>query len=1320
MYGSIHTHFESKHDTANDLLSMCEEFKRLGCKKVAVTEHGVFSSYEDLRDLTDKMEDFEIIPGVEGYFGDEAAHIVLIAKNYQGYLSLCRIITDSNRNYIGEKPIITLENLQKNVSKGDVFCTTACIAGVFGRSLGLDRYNIFEKMKALEDIVLDSGYEKALELQEEQDTLTKLAKQKLVGARKNAEKAFKQYGNKQALVNIEQKEAERDAAIAELEDRREEFLENTALLKRLSAQGIPAKYKTYKKQLELYKGLPGEDQAFKRAKTLFNKMIAIFGKANFYFELQNHGLDSEQIIYNNIIKLAKMVGHERFIASNDIHVGCTKENEDKYRQEIIKRNAVMFTRFNTYNEISPDDWEYYIKTDDELSEWLSKIIEDKNIVSQAIDNIKVVLSQCHIEFPTGEQYYPKYCEDADAELYRQVEAGIKRRFPNGVPDERYDARLKYELDIITKMGYSSYHLIVADFLNYARTLGYLPDDMIPNAPLSTEAVEKLLKDRGIECIGYNIGPGRGSCVGSLACYYLGISDIDPIPYNLLFERFLNPERVSMPDVDSDYRPDIREKTIEYCKAKYGAEKICQIMTKQYGSIKGNLRLAARYLGSKEHYDTKSECKIDIYLKPWYTLADSLSKKVKDGELPEENYSDKEKAIIDLALSLDGVFLNYGQHAAGTIISSIAPENIIPLMFNSSKGNMETQCTMAQAEAKGLLKMDFLGLINLAIITSIMRRTKDNRLQDITLRESLLADKAVYEKIFATGLTHGVFQFESDGMKKMLTDFKPESFEDIILLVAAYRPGPLDYIPEITAAKWFNKFNGDFVSYERMIKKLYPFSKEVYEEKKAKNIAYFYDENGNLLRYVPHSVSLKNDTLDSILNATYGCPIYQEQIMQIFQKMAGYSLGGADVVRRYMSKKKEDKLAKEKKAFIFGDEERGIPGCMKLQGITEQEAEILFNQLMPFAKYGFNKSHATAYALVAFFTAFLKLYHPAEFFAESLNYISKLAEVAPFVKEMAHPAFGIKILPPSALNSENSFIAVDKSVRFGLSYIKGLSEVDFIRTANPLEFIDINYHLPVSVTEKLIKSGLFDDSEPNRQKLFTWFTENSEKIKDINKIKTKIDELADETELTEQEIIKKSNKLNEKLQCSKEQVESPAVYSHITSDIIKSRTWELEMLGCVFSTQKSDNIIKSQPEQLGFEVLQAGDARINATVISCSEEKKTKTSSVPYYEVTLRDRFGQEITRRFDKPITIPEGSFYLLSDEQKFFFCKESNAKLLRRRTFILKDELTAELYQMLYDKNGTISITDRKGLMTFYTTEEKLRSGVTEHGIVGFYSDFS
>lgn len=1378
MYGSVHTHFESRFDTANELQDMLSHFLANGARKVAVTEHGVFSSYEDLRDIVgdmkkkvknikafaeekginlsevaftgsepieealkinwhnDKVSDkekeifdemisrgeegiaslarlvdaaakFDVIPGIEGYFGDNKAHLILIAKDYEGYLSLCKIISQSNewlRDNGGEKAQITAENLRENVAKGHVFCTSACVAGPFGHVLGLDKANVSGNVAKHEYQLTSSGYfENSAMIAEYEEKQKRMKECKVTKTeRTQAEKTFKRTGMTNELDDIAARDAEYAVLEAYLAENKARYDACVTGLKAYNTAALTRKVNSLAKEREELERLSRVDGK-QEARELLSFFREVFGDENFFLELQNHDIPIEKEIYNAIVDFGKEEGFEHFIASNDVHVGVRKTDAD-YEDQLKRRNVIKFTRWNSYSEERPDDREYVIKSDEELSAELKKIIPDDAVIESAIGNIETLLSQCGVEFPE-EKHYPKFCEDENAEFERQVREGIKIKFPNGFPDERYEKALNMELDVIKKMGYAGYHLIVADYLNYGRLLGYLPtEEEVKDAPNSLEELKAYLEEKGYPKVGYNIGPGRGSAVGSLCCYLMGITDIDPIPYNLFFERFLNVERVSMPDIDSDFRTDIRDRVVDYCRAKYGKECICQIMTKGYGATKGNLRLAARYLGAKayaekyratnaedigydeegedtpEMYDTATkkarEKELEDTQRIWAKKADELSKACdKDGNLPDQEFEGDYKLLAELAEKLDGVFMNYGQHAAGTIISSDDVTKIIPLMWNGKKGSMETQCTMAQAEAKGLLKMDFLGLKNLDIITEIVRHPspavvkdflerapkiyKDNMekgvldttLQDYARRDSMLRDPNIFKRIFCAGATQGVFQFESPGMKKMLQDFQPESFEDIILLVAAYRPGPMDYIPEIVQQKRFEK--------------------------------------GEIKKEPNHSITIKNADLDKILASTYHCPIYQEQIMQIFQQMAGYSLGGADLVRRAMSKKKTDVLMKEKEAFIHGDPERNILGAMAKQGLTEKEADDLFEQMMPFAKYGFNKSHATAYAMVAMFTAYLKLYHTADFYRASLDAVKELAEIPDFVRDMQQ--FGLTMLPPSMMESQDNFTVTEdgKGIRFGLKYIKGFGSQEGIYRAESVEeFLKRNPSVTVKTAITYAQLGMFRGAwaadlrrrpTVTRHDVIRMLERDGEVFKKYYAYAEKVEELiaernriAEEMEksgsLDDKELKKVERSIESYTAKRKEQGEiltrdrqedySLQVQKETTKETLENRNWEMDFLSIPFDYHDSLEKIRKSSNRNTFENLKDSQADIGKTevrvpcvILSISDVKYTKSGN-PYYEALLMDRDQNMITRRFDKPIDLLEGDFPLPIEECRHYTCR--------------------------------------------------------------------
>lgn len=1028
------------------------------------------------------VDEFEVIPGIEAYFEKDKAHMILIAKDYEGYSSLSKIISQSSEDY-NEVPIVTLDSLEKNVDKGHLYCTSACIAGVFGKPLALRAYNLEQKIENLQTLLNEVDFDKRRESLEEQK-IYKKTKKATKAEETKAERLIKKENDYSLKEEVDQKNAEYAYAQEQLALNAEKYIVAERVCKANNRRfNQLLSYQEELDNINIIKEDTRED-----LKDLYYNLESIFGKENFFFEIQNHGLESEKKVYNEIIKFAYEVDNPNFIASNDIHVcvakGTTEEEHQILEDALIKRNVAKFGRFNKYQDPTEDDKEYYIKTDAELRDALADMVDENvcldcskdQLIATSLSNVENVLSDCHVDFPEHQEHYPKFCDDENQMFDDLVEQGVKERFPNGLP-EGYRERIDYEKDVIKKMGYAGYHLIVQDYLNYGKLLGYLTEEEIKDAPLSIDELKVYVKEKHPEGnLGIGIGPGRGSAGGSLCCYLLGITDVDPIKHGLLFERFLNVERVSMPDIDSDFRSDVRDKTYEYCKNKYGQDRVCKVLTKTYLAEKGAIKTSARYLGDKEASKVKQS--FDEYIASktmtpaeikekkaliksesdgisheYLSLSTQLCKKYDElsrnvntsaeeiDQSLREAFSSNKKCmdILNLAKKVENMFTVYGKHAAGVIISKDPIRDVIPIMYDEKDDVFKTQCVPSQAEAKGLLKMDFLGLTNLAIITNIIRTKgkEDYNLQSPESIARILNNKEIYAKIFATGLTHGVFQFESPGMKKMLKDFKPESFEDIVLLVAAYRPGPMDYIPEIIAQKWHRKNPKKYPEPER-------------------------------------SITLKNDALERILEPTYGCPIYQEQIMRIFQDMAGYSLGGADVVRRYMSKKKVAKLAHEKHTFIYGDPDRGIPGCIAKHGITEKEADDLFEQMMPFAKYGFNKSHAVEYAIVSMYTAYLKYAHTADFYRCSMDAMDNIEKLVPYIKEAKE--FGIQILPPNIYKSENKFrVEPDNEnvLFYGFSSVKGIGSLDIThRTEDVYEFIKDNPNISIKDIQRLADIGLF--------------------------------------------------------------------------------------------------------------------------------------------------------------------------------------------------------------------------------------------------------
>lgn len=1331
MYGSVHTHAEDMFDTGNDLTEWVLNFVKRGAKKVALTGHGSMFAYEDLKGIVAGLkkdgkipEDFEVIPGVEIYFnglpkeGNEqkSKHMILVAKNYDGYVDLCRVISDSSRNtkvsaasredseYL--TPLVTMDNLKKNIRKGNVLATTACAGGVFCYDLGMQEYFLNEKFEKEKHKV---GGEEVYKRYEEQKAFLeeylsrKEIKKPDASEKKEAKRVYKETGD-ETLLNEYDKKLEKY-----MENKR--YLSDNRDIAALAKKEVEKIGKKMGKMLEAEKKLTDyqatEEERYNDAKEEYRQLEEIFGKENFFFEIQNHTLPFEEITYNKLIDFALDVGNTNFITSNDTHIGDYKGSET-WDKSVIKRRVERFKRFKNIEDNRGDEEEYGIKSDEELREILLKNICDhtdksgrvyskEEIIDTAIGNIKPFLKDCHIEFPKisidGVNHYPKFCKNEDDKFKEEVEKGVLWRFPDGLP-EGYRERIDYEVGIIQSMGFSGYHLIVQDYLKYGRLLGYLrTQEEIDNAPLSIEGLEEYIKERNIPKIGMGIGPGRGSATGSLCGYLLGITELDPLKYGLLFERFLNPSRQTMPDIDSDFKDDIRERVYEYIKARYGDECVSKVATKSYTHGKGAILVMQQYmlkeyekeeakklsseleeksktLSPDELEDYEKACNKELKAKVLEKKTELLATKARISKLfdayvkekdismtnhPERGtkalqdmiedhrFNETEEEMVRRAVDIAGIPATLGMHACACLISGDPLRDVIPLAWNDKNKKATTQCLYPQAEDLGLLKMDLLNIKNLSVITRIMQETNDTRISDPKEVEKILNDKDIYEKIYSAGKTLGIFQVESPGMMKMMKDFKPTCFEDIILLVAAYRPGPLAFIPEIIETK-------------RHL--------EDPEHNKAPE----------------KTLNIENPILQEILAPTYGVPIYQEQVMHIFQKIAGYSLADADNVRRYMSKKKEEPLKKEKPFFIHGDPERGIRGCVEA-GLTEEEAELLFDKLVEFSKYAFNKSHAAAYALVSVFTAYQKLYYPVEFYKASLSNEMKDSAgtenpIAKYMNEMK--SMGINILPPVIGKSKDDFYAEGKNIRIGYGNIKGQSYKNYNGKigCSIMDFILNNPDVSLSAVATFIKLGMFDKCwktkaeyeekdrvSGSRTLMLEWLDNYGEMVKDLSEktdhYRELLEEISDikeelkdnDTELSNILIEKEreAENVKEDFFAKREELRSAgkiemSQMSKVTGDSIedtaKYRKYELDILGFPFSVyDEADKLTKHGVTT--FDTFRKDDEQVvEVPAVVVSSVKKTSKNDTDYYIYTLMDSKHNIITAiNFREEIKADKGIF---------------------------------------------------------------------------------
>lgn len=731
----------------------------------------------------------------------------------------------------------------------------------------------------------------------------------------------------------------------------------------------------------------------------------IFGKDNFYLEIQNHFLDDDKPATQGLVRLSEEIGAP-LVATNDAHY--IKRSDAKAHDVLLAIQTGSTVDDENRMRFAND--EFYLKSESEMME----LFPDH---PEAIENSHKIAERCNVEFEFGEYHLPEFIPPEGMTnkdyLRKLCYDGLERRYGSEALQDgsTYRDRLESELEVIEKMGYVEYFLIVWDFIHYAKS------NDIP------------------------VGPGRGSAAGSIVAYSLAITEIEPIKYNLIFERFLNPERVSMPDIDVDFCIDRRQEVIDYVVQKYGKDKVSQIIT--FGTLKA--KAAVRDVGRALNASYAESDSIAKAIPA--ELGMTISKALDINRDLRARYETEPlvKNILDMSIAVEGMPRHSSTHAAGIVISKMPLDEYVPL-YMSDKG-LATQFNMTTIEELGFLKMDFLGLRNLTMINEAIQLIKENHGVEIDFSKMDYDDPAVYEMI-SKGNTQGIFQLESAGMTEFMKNLNPSCFEDIVAGISLYRPGPMDSIPK-------------------------------YIENK---------KNPEKVKYVdPH--------LEPILNVTYGCMVYQEQVMQIVRELGGYSFGRSDLVRRAMSKKKMSVMLEEKKYFIHGkDNSDGTPaiaGCVA-NGIPERAAEAIFDDMVSFAEYAFNKSHAAAYAVVSYETAYLKAHYPVEFMAALMSSVmGEPRHIAAYIRNCKE--LGIEVLPPSVLHSRRKFIAKDGKIRFGLLAIKnvGSSIVDAIVEGRRGRDIDNLYDFIKSIEpselnkkaiECLIKAGAMDEFTQNRAAL----------------------------------------------------------------------------------------------------------------------------------------------------------------------------------------------------------------------------------------------
>ncbi len=769
--------------------------------------------------------------------------------------------------------------------------------------------------------------------------------------------------------------------------------------------------------------LAGEVQRYiqkglvEEAKKAALKYRDCFGENNFFLELQDHGLPEQKMVNTTLLQMSRELNIP-LVVTNDVHY--------TYADDVKPHDILLCIQ--TGKKLADEDrmryegGQYYVKSEEEMKGLFPYAWE-------AVENTQRIADRCHVEIEFGVTKLPHFevPEGYDPWTYlnKLCYDGLKERYgdenaPAGDSGQTLKERLDYELNVIKSMGYVDYFLIVWDFINYARQNEIM------------------------------VGPGRGSAAGSIVSYALKITNIDPIKYNLLFERFLNPERISMPDIDIDFCYERRQEVIDYVSRKYGSEKVVQIVTFGTLAAKGVIRDVGRVMDLPYAYVDSLAKMIPNELNITIDRALQINPELR--KLYETDEQVKE--LINMSRRLEGLPRHTSMHAAGVVICSKPAEELVPLS-RGADGSITTQFTMTTIEELGLLKMDFLGLRTLTVIQDAVKLVEKGKGIHIDIDKIDYDDKKVLASI-GTGKTDGMFQLESGGMKNFMKELKPENLEDIIAGISLYRPGPMDFIPKYIKGK---------------------------------------TSSG--------PVSYACPQLEPILAPTYGCIVYQEQVMQIVRDLGGYTLGRSDLVRRAMSKKKQAVMEKERDNFIYGNKEEGVPGCVA-NGIPVQVASQIYDDMMDFAKYAFNKSHAACYAVVAYQTAYLKYYYPVEFMAALMtSVIDNSNKVAEYI--MTCRSMGITILPPDINQGESGFSVSDKSIRYALTAIKSVgrpvieSVVEERKLRGPYtnlkDFITrmSDKELNKKAVENFIKAGAFDSLPGTRKQFMTAYVQIMERI-----------------------------------------------------------------------------------------------------------------------------------------------------------------------------------------------------------------------------------
>ena len=934
----------------------------------------------------------------------------------------------------------------------------------------------------------------------------------------------------------------------------------------------------------------------------------LFGKDNFFLEMQDHGIGEQKTVNQALIRMSSETGIP-LVVTNDVHYTYKEDSEAHDVLLCIQTQTVV----SEENRMKYAPEKFYIKSAQEMYELFP-------YAEEALKNTKRISDRCNVEIVFGEYKLPRFDVPKGYEAFEYLsmlcEEGLKKRYPENYSE--HEERLHYELATIKNMGFVDYFLIVWDFIKYA-------------------------KDNGIP-----VGPGRGSAAGSIVAYSLEITDIDPIKYSLLFERFLNPERLTMPDIDIDFCYERRQEVIDYVVRKYGGDRVVQIVTFGTMAARGVIRDVGRALDLPY-----SKCDSIAKMIP-QELNITIDKAIEmNPELRTLTENDEETAyLISISRRLEGLPRHTSIHAAGVVIANAPADDYVPLQ-RSADNIITTQYTMTTLEELGLLKMDFLGLRTLTVIKNAEDMIRE-REKDFSVSKISYEDPAVYELI-ASGKTEGIFQLESSGMKAFMKELKPGSLEDVIAGISLYRPGPMDFIPKYIKGK----NNKSQITYD-----------------------------------CPE--------LEPILEPTYGCIVYQEQVMQIVRELAGYSYGRSDLVRRAMSKKKADVMAKERQNFVYGNEAEGVPGC-KARGISEDVAHKIFDEMTDFAKYAFNKSHAACYAVVAYQTAYLKNYYPVEFMAALITSVmDNTGKVTSYIHDIK--SMGIKLLPPDINLCRSEFSVDGNNIRYGLSAIKGLGRpvIDAIVSEREKNgsFRDIKdfcerlsgKEVNKRTVENFIKAGAFDSMPGNRRQLMLVYpgvmdTVAQEKKKNLT------------GQLSLFDFMEQSDEISENM------IAYPNIDEYSRQELL---AYEKEVLGTYVSghpLEEYGDIIGAGitklssdfqlDEETGLPQVEQESVEVVAGIIAGKTVKTTKNNTLMCF-ITLEDTEGQVEVIVFPKDY---ERYRNILVEDSKIFVRgrvsveEEKPAKLICQKIVVIpdKNQLQSESEELWIRYKSIDSVQDNE-----------------------------